>query len=102
MTKVNADEFAANAAGFFDANRIVINERNNEAIGFYAPGGQMDHVHREQAFERLEESVQRVLDETGMTEDELARWFDLGRPLPEDDAAPSTNVALVGARATGR
>ena len=36
-----------------------------------------------EALARLDASVRRVLEETGMTEDELAGYFDPSRPAPE-------------------
>lgn len=36
-----------------------------------------------QALDRLGATVDRILAETGMTEDELADLFDLSKPLPE-------------------
>jgi len=36
------------------------------------------------ALARLEQTIQQVLAETRMTEEELARLFDLNEPLPEE------------------
>jgi hypothetical protein len=51
-------------------------------IGFYIPlKRDEDEVRR--AVAQLGQAVEQVLDETGMTEDELASLFDMRRPLPE-------------------
>lgn len=39
--------------------------------------------NQRRAIERLGRSVEEILEETGMTEDELAQLFDLRRALPE-------------------
>ncbi len=51
-------------------------------IGFYIPlDRDEDEVRR--AVAQLGAAVGQVLEETGMTEEELARAFDLRRPMPE-------------------
>jgi hypothetical protein len=37
----------------------------------------------QRALDRLGETIEAILDETGMTEEELAQSFDLRRPIPE-------------------
>ena len=69
-----------------EAEPIAV-ERNGRLIGFYIPVEPKEEADREarlrQALERLEASVARALEESGMTEDELAGYFDLSKPVPE-------------------
>lgn len=53
--------------------------KHGRVIGFYIPlDRDEDEVRR--AVARLGESVEQILDETGLTEDELAVLVDLCRP----------------------
>lgn len=66
-------------------------ERNGQLIGYYIPVGQNRALDREfrrdEALARLETAIEQVLEQTGMTEDELADYFDLSKPLPELEPA---------------
>lgn len=54
---------------------------NGKPIGFYipAPHASQEKMHEDLA--HLAAAVKRALDETGMTENELADFFDLNKPL---------------------
>ncbi|MGH3168434.1 MAG: hypothetical protein ACRDN0_21455 [Trebonia sp.] len=55
---------------------------HGQVIGFYIPV-EGDREHARRAIERLGRSVDEILAETGMTEDDLAQVLDLLRALPE-------------------
>lgn len=90
MKRVEIGELWDRAAGLFEGEEPIAVERHGDIVGFYVP------VRHEKGWEdvepgdtlvRLEGSVRRVLEDTGMTEDELADYFDPSRPAPELPAA---------------
>ena len=65
-------------------------ERHGQPIGFYIPTGGSRQESFAQALERLEQTVQRILVETGMSEDELSRLYDLTQPVPDQPRRQSS------------
>lgn len=92
MKRVGVRDFRDHATRYLAGDEALTIERHGEPIGFYIPVGASrrespvafnrkgDFV---QALERLEQTVDRILMETGLTEDALSRLFDLNEPLPE-------------------
>lgn len=82
VRRVGVREFRDHATRYLAGDEVLAIERNGRPIGFYVPTG----ANREQDFAaalaRLERTVEHVLAETGLTEEELSRLFDLSRPLP--------------------
>ena len=68
---------------------LVIVDEDDRPVGQYLPDSMERRRERREAVERLGATVERVLAETGMTEDELARFFDLSQPLPGEEALPA-------------
>jgi hypothetical protein len=92
MKRVGVREFRDHATKYLASNEPLAIERYGDTIGFYIPTGvgQRDPVEEEErrrrqadSIARLEKTIQQILDETGMTEDELADLFDPTKPLPE-------------------
>lgn len=77
-------EFRDRATSYFKAAEPIAVERHGKLIGFHIPfESKRDAKEVEEAPARLGASVNRMLEETGMTEDELADCFDLSKPPPE-------------------
>ena len=84
MKRVGVREFRDHATKYLHGEEAVTIERNGEPIGIYIPTGGAERKKRAaEAMARLERTVERVLAETGMTEDELSRLFDLSVPIEE-------------------
>ncbi len=82
MKNVGVREFRDHATKYLAGPEPVAVNRHGRVIGFYIPlERDEDEVRR--AVAKLGETVEQVLGETGMTEDELAGLFDMRRPLPE-------------------
>lgn len=82
MKSVGVREFRDHATKYLAGPETVAVNRHGRVIGFYIPlKRDEDEVGR--AVAQLGEAVERVLDETGMSEDELAGAFDMRGPLPE-------------------
>jgi len=84
MKRGDATEFAADPTRFIDGDDTLVIERDDRAIGYYVPAADRDQQRVNDAVDRLDRTVRRILAETGMTEDELARLFDLTQPLLDD------------------
>ena len=83
MKRVGVREFRDHATRYLAGSEVLAVERHGQTIGFYVPTGASREENLAQALDRLEQMVQRVLAETGMTEDELSDLFDLKKPLPD-------------------
>jgi hypothetical protein len=82
MKNVGVREFRDHATKYLAGPETVAVNRHGKVIGFYVPlKRDEDEVRR--AVAQLGQAVEQVLDETGMTEDELAGLFDMRRPFPE-------------------
>lgn len=83
MKHVGVREFRDRATGYLKDSEPLAVERHGKLIGFYIPVEQKRGNTEEEEFRdalgRLDQTVRRVLEESGMTEDELADAFDLGK-----------------------
>ncbi len=86
MKRVGVREFRDHATAYLAGDEVLAIERHGQPIGFYIPTSAGRRATFEHALERLEQQVQHVLAETGLTEDELSRLVDLREPVP--DGAP--------------
>ena len=98
IKRVPAEEFAEHAAEYLEGSDTVAVERDGEVIGRYVPevnGHATNGVIHIQprlkntpearaSVEALRRTLQEIYDETGMTEDELASYFDMTKPFPND------------------
>jgi len=81
MKSVGVREFRDHATTYLSGTDPVAVSKHGQVIGFYIPlERDEDEVRRDVV--KLGEAVEQVLQETGMNEEELARLFDLRRPLP--------------------
>lgn len=87
MKHVGVREFRDRATGYLKSAEPLAVERHGRLIGFYIPvepeRGISDEEEFREALGRLDETVRHVLEESSMSEEELADAFDLGK----DDAS---------------
>lgn len=81
MKRVGVREFRNHATQYLAGDEVLTVERHGQPIGFYIPTGASRQESFAQALERLEATVQRMVKETGLGEEELSRLFDLNEPL---------------------
>ncbi len=96
MKTVGVREFNEHVADYSSVGEMITVGRDGEPIGYYIPIRKRDPERTKQALEQLERAVQRALDETGMTEDELADLFDVSKPFPydtDDGESPDNGAA---------
>jgi antitoxin (DNA-binding transcriptional repressor) of toxin-antitoxin stability system len=82
LKEVGVREFRDHATLYLSGSEPIGVTKNGHIIGNYVPL-KRDEERVRRAVDRLEQAVNQVLEETGMTEDELADVFDLSKPLPE-------------------
>jgi len=83
LTNVGVREFRDHATKYLAGSEPIAINRHGKVIGFYVPV-QRDEDDVRDALVRLEKSVRRMTEITGLTEDELADLLDLSKPLPPE------------------
>lgn len=76
MQNVSVREFRDHATKYLAGPDPVAVNRHGKLIGFYLPLKRDENEVR-RAVAQLGQAVEQVLDEAGMTEDELASAFDM-------------------------
>lgn len=82
LKSVGVREFRNNASTYLSGSDPIAVNRHGKVIGFYIPIERDDDEVR-RAVAQLGSTVEKVLEESGMTEEELAQLLDLRRPMPE-------------------
>lgn len=82
MKSIGVREFRDHATTYLSGSDPVAVSKHGQVIGFYIPL-ERDEGEAQRAVARLGETVERVLKETGMSEEELAGLLDPRRALPE-------------------
>jgi hypothetical protein len=82
MKSVGVREFRDHATAYLSGPEPLAVSKHGHVIGFYIPV-ERDEGEARRAVARLGEAVERVLQETGMSEEELAGLLDLRRAPPE-------------------
>ncbi len=100
MKRVGVREFRDRATQFLAGNEVLVIERNGHPIGFYIPTGTSRQERFTAALERLEQTVQRLLADTGLSEEELSRLYDLRQPVPDHHSHPNPDP-VTDAHASG-
>ncbi len=89
MKRLGVREFRDHATQYLSGDEVLAIERHGQPLGFYIPTGKSRRESFKDALNRLEQTVQQVLAETGMSEEELSRLLDLNELLPEEVSAGS-------------
>ena len=82
LKSVGVRDFRNNASTYLSGSDPIAVNRHGKVIGFYIPLERDDDEVR-RAVTKLGSTVEKVLEESGMTEEELAQLFDLRQPMPE-------------------
>ena len=105
MKRIGVREFRDHATQYLAGDEALVIERNGQPIGVYIPtSASSDSLRPErwaQALERLDQTVQRVLAETGLSEEDVSRLYDLNQPLPDRPVAVRAET-VAGTDASGR
>jgi antitoxin (DNA-binding transcriptional repressor) of toxin-antitoxin stability system len=78
LKTVGVREFRDHATTYLSGSDPIAVSKHGRVVGFYIPL-ERDEDEVQRVLARLGETVGQVLDETGLSEGELARMFDLRR-----------------------
>ena len=81
MKTVGVREFRDHATSYLSGAEPVAVSKHGQVIGVYVPI-KRDPERVQRALDRLGETVEAILDQTGLTEDELVEFLDPARPMP--------------------
>ena len=95
MKRVGVREFRDHATQYLAGDEVLAVERHGEPIGFYIPARARRPETSTANLERLGRAVERVLSETGLTEEELVRFFDLNQHVPDVGAESDVEIGPV-------
>ncbi|HTD08291.1 MAG TPA: hypothetical protein VK680_05325 [Solirubrobacteraceae bacterium] len=90
MKNIGVREFRDRATTYLSGREPVAVSKHGHVIGFYIPV-ERDKDDARRAAARLAEAVERVLKETGISEEELTGLLDVRRELPLDPDSPRTD-----------
>ena len=79
MKSVGIREFRDKASQYLSSREVVAVKRHGKLVGFYIPVTQSEEIEIEQALQRLNQTVEKAMAESGMDEDTLARALDLSQ-----------------------
>ncbi|MGH2615114.1 MAG: hypothetical protein ACRDJC_07740 [Thermomicrobiales bacterium] len=82
MKEVGVREFRDHATKYLSGTETVAVSKHGHIIGIYIPM-KRDEAKVREAVEQFGRTIEQILEETGMTEDELADIFDLNKPFVE-------------------
>ena len=77
MKSVGIREFRDKASQYLASKEAVAVKRHGKLIGFYIPVSQSEEIEIEQALQRLNQTVEKAIAESGMDEAALARALNL-------------------------
>ena len=91
MRQVDLKAFREDAERYLAGDEVLAIEHHGQTLGYYLPAGTQPRrqLSREVAVAQLAATVQHVLEETGLTEEELSELFDLSKPLPPEYLEPA-------------
>jgi hypothetical protein len=93
MKKVGIREFRDHATQYLSSGEVLAIERHGRPIGFYVPTAASREETLADALVRLQRTVEQVLTDTGLDEEELSRLYDLNEPLPVHPRHPGQEAA---------
>jgi hypothetical protein len=86
MKNVGIGEFCDRATNYLASSEILVVKRQDKVVGFYIPVKKSDPQEVRSAIDRLSQTVEKALAESGWSEEELSQALDLSRL--EADALP--------------
>jgi antitoxin (DNA-binding transcriptional repressor) of toxin-antitoxin stability system len=79
MKSVGIREFRDKASQYLASREAVAVKRHGKIVGFYIPVEQSEEIEIEQALQRLNQTLETAIAESGMDEATLAHALDLSR-----------------------
>ena len=102
MQHVELRDFREQPERYLRGGRELVIGDGAHTLGTFTPSrSALDPGFRE-SLAKLEETLARIREQTGMTEDELADLLDPSKPFPYDDVAAPEQSAMPVEHAAGR
>ena len=79
MKSVGIREFRDKASQYLASSEVVAVKRHGKLVGFYIPVEQSNEIEIKQALQRLSQTVEQAMAESGMDESTLSRALDLSQ-----------------------
>ena len=79
MKSVGIREFRDKASQYLASKEALAVKRHGKLVGFYIPVEQSDEIEVQQALQRLSQTVETAMAESGMNEVTLADALDLSQ-----------------------
>ncbi|BAZ47396.1 hypothetical protein NIES4102_44420 (plasmid) [Chondrocystis sp. NIES-4102] len=79
MKSVGIREFRDKASQYLASSEVVAVKRHGKLVGFYIPVTQSEETEIEEALQRLTQTVETAIAESGMDEATLAQALDLSQ-----------------------
>jgi antitoxin (DNA-binding transcriptional repressor) of toxin-antitoxin stability system len=86
MRHVGVREFKDKATALLGAGETLVIERHGKPVGFYIPMVAKDRAAGREALERLGETIEAILERTGLTEDDLVAALVPSEEPGDDDS----------------
>ena len=75
IKRVGVREFKDKATALIAEEKGLVIERHGKPVGFYIPIPKKDKTKAKESAERLERTIENVLERIGMTREELVEFF---------------------------
>ena len=79
MKSVGIREFRDKASQYLASKEAIAVKRHGKLVGFYIPAEQSDEMEIQQALQRLNQTVETAIAESGIDETALANALDLAQ-----------------------
>lgn len=79
MKSVGIREFRDKASQYLAGSEAVAVKRHSKLVGFYIPVSQSEQIEIEEALQRLNQTLEAAMAESGMDEATLALALDLSQ-----------------------
>ncbi|MGL5793678.1 MAG: hypothetical protein ACRC06_04600 [Waterburya sp.] len=79
MKSVGIREFRDKASQYLASSEAVAVKRHGKLVGFYIPVPQSEQIEIEEALQRLNQTLEAAMAESGMDEATLAQALDLSQ-----------------------
>lgn len=81
MKSIGIREFRDKASHYLSSKEAIAVKRHGKLVGFYIPVALVsEEIEIQQALQKLNQTVEKAISESGMDESALARALDLSEP----------------------
>ena len=82
MKQIPIDQLNQNAIAHLTSGEPLSIEHEGKVLGIFLPKQPTQTATLDQALDKLDQTIEKILAETGMTEAEFVSYFDLSQPCP--------------------